>query len=128
MANCLNCGAEGAPQAAVCSECGTKLPPAARLGAQTMLGGVSPFAQNQEDQPPRASAAHATTDSESKAAPLGNSPALASTMLGMPSPFVKELTTSSDGTLAAQPAPDKRALSGTMVGMPTPALSPQPDA
>lgn len=108
MANCQNCGAECAPLAAVCSQCGAKLKVAAPVGGQTMLGMASPFT------PPSEAVPHQR--------------ALAGTMVGMPSPLAgppsdqpTELRGAHDTVVSATEAvPPRRALSGTMVGMPSP--------
>lgn len=135
MANCENCGAEFAPQAAVCSHCGTKLPNAERLGAQTMLGGVSPFAQNAKPPVPTLPTTdHVASTGESPptnpTAPK-TSPAMMGTMIGFPSPIAIELLPNVEHeatpTLVSQPVDPRRALSGTMVGMPSPNLAPSVD-
>ncbi len=122
MAHCQHCGAEAAPKAAVCTQCGTKLKHAAPIGSQTILGGLSPFAPSTDGsrgEPGPPHPASATSAQTSPTPTTSGARPLSGTMIGLPSPFAQEVA---PGKPREQPSPPpaSRALSGTMVGMPSP--------
>lgn len=124
MAVCQNCGKENAPQATVCTECGTHLGAGKKANlAGTMMGMPSPIVTGTAPAPAPETAPTAAQASPDPAAAT-NRRAFAGTMMGMPSPVVSEARARAEPSPPAASGPGGKAaaLGQTMVGMGAPVL------